>query len=327
MPEHWCAMAPKRRRFRPFRWLLGLLFLLFAAVNTLAAFHAWKFTHYDPELTGDVRADEFTARQKLRAALTGVSLPRPVNTSFPSADYEDVFLDVPTGQMHAWWVPVKDSRGTVVLFHGYGASAGSVLDRGGAFRRMGFSTLLVDFTGSGESSGTATTIGWTEAAEVRAAADWASKKSGGNPVHLFGVSLGAAAVLKAVHEGARPASVILECPFGTLLQAVKNRCVIARIPPEPTAQLVTFWGGALHGFNAFRHNPQDYARSVQCPTLLLWGDRDDRVIRAETDAVFSALGGTKKLVVIPGAGHENLLAADRDRWTAAISAHLGVGEE
>lgn len=41
------------------------------------------------------------------------------------------------------------------------------------------------------------------------------------------------------------------------------------------------WGGWQQGFNGFRHNPVDYARRVRVPTLLMQGDRDDRVSVAE----------------------------------------------
>lgn len=305
--------------------LLRMLFRTFLTValllNILTAFHAYKFTHYDTEQEVKLTAEGLTTSQKVRAALMGVSLPRPANSTEPSDPFEDVVLDVPKGRIHCWWVPVEGATEAVILFHGYGDSKSSMVDRAGAFRRMGYHTMLVDFTGSGQSSGNVTTIGHHEGTEVRAALDWV-RTNHSDSVHLFGMSLGAAAILKAVHNGAQPASVILECPFGSLLQAVKNRCTMMQIPAFPVAHLLTFWGGVEHGFNAFKHNPQDYARSVRCPALLMWGETDDRVTRAETDAVYAGLAGPKKLVTLPGVGHENYLRADRTRWNEAVSSFL-----
>lgn len=309
---------------RLFRTTFYLALFAVILLNALAALHAYKFTHYDPEGGERPAADDLTTQQKIRAALTGVSLPRPENNSTPSDPFKDVVLEVAGGSVHCWWVPVEGAAQTVILFHGYGASKSSMVDRAGAFRRMGYHTLLVDFTGSGASSGLTTTIGHHEAEEVWAALDWV-KYSYGDSVHLFGTSLGAAAILKAVNDGARPTSIIVECPFGSLLQAVKNRCEMMQVPPFPVAHLLTFWGGVEHGFNAFAHNPQDYARSVQCPTLLMWGEADDRVIRAETNAVYAGLAGPKKLVTFPGVGHENYLRADRERWLSAVEAFLKNG--
>ncbi len=290
----------------------------------LAAFHAYKFTHYEAGAAVRTSADGMTLEQKIRAAVTGVSLPRPENETTPSDPFEDVILPHPNGRIHAWWVFAKGAKETVILFHGYGASKSSMVDRAGAFRRMGYNTMLVDFTGSGDSEGSTTSIGFKEGAEVRACLDWAVQNHRG-AVHLFGTSLGAAAILKAVADGAQPSSIILECPFGSLLQAVKNRCELVGIPPTPVAHLVTFWGGAELGFNAFEHNPQDYASAVRCPALLTWGEADERVIRTEIDAIYARLSGPKKLVTLPGVGHENYLRADRTLWLATVGAFLTDG--
>lgn len=313
-----------RRSFRPFRWLFSFIILVFLLLNGVLAFHAYKFTHYDPEQKDKLTPEGLTTDAKIRAALLGVSLPRPENTTEPSAAFQDIFLNVPQGRIHCWWVPEEGATSTVILFHGYGDSKSSMVDRAGAFRRMGYNTMLVDFTGSGQSSGNATTVGYKEGAEVRAAMAWV-RENHGERVHLFGMSLGAAAILKAVKEGAKPTSIILECPFATLLGAVQNRFAMMDIPDWPLAQILTFWGGAIHRFNAFRHNPADYARAVQCPALLMWGEADDRVLRRETDAIYAALAGPKMLATFPGVGHENYLRADRERWTDVVEDFLKDG--
>lgn len=313
-----------RRRFRPFRWLLSLAILVFVVLNALVAFHAYKFTHYDPDQDEKLTAEGMTTGDKIHAALFGVSLPRPENTTEPSAPFENVVLDVPEGQIHCWWVPEKGAKETVILFHGYGGSKAGWVDRAGAFRRMGYNTMLVDFTGSGQSTGNTTTIGFKEGAEVRVAMDWV-RAHHGQAVHLFGSSLGAAAILKAVNDGAQPTSVILECPFASLLQTVQNRFAMMDIPDWPLAQMLTFWGGVEHGFNAFDHNPAEYARAVRCPALLMWGEADDRVLRRETDAIYASLAGPKALVTFPGVGHENYLQAERERWTKVVKDFLQNG--
>ena len=309
---------------RLFRTAFHLALYVFVLLNGLLAFHAYKFTRYDPEQKEKLTAEGLTTPAKVRAALMGVSLPRPENVTAPSDPFKEVVLNVNGGRVHCWWVPEDGATESVILFHGYGDSKSSMVDRAGAFRRMGYNTMLVDFTGSGQSSGVVTTVGYKEAAEVRAALDWV-RANGGDSVHLFGMSLGAAAVLKAVNDGARPTSVILECPFATLLGAVQNRFAMMDVPDMPLAQMLTFWGGVLHGFNAFKHNPEDYARGVRCPALLMWGEADDRVLRRETDAIYAALGGPKTLVTFPGVGHENYLRADREHWLRVVRAFLEHG--
>src|SRR5262249_1798820 len=96
---------------------------------------------------------------------------------------------------------------------------------------LGYSTFLVDFRGSGGSGGNVTTIGVSEAEDVASAWEYARKLTPGQPVVLFGQSMGAAAVLRALSlRTAEPAAVVLECPFDRLLSTVENRFTSMGLP-------------------------------------------------------------------------------------------------
>ena len=60
-------------------------------------------------------------------------------------------------------------------------------------------------------------------------------------------------------------------------------------PSFPMANLLTYFGGIQLGFDAFAHNPSDYARKVTCPVLHLAGDHDDLVTNEETATIFNNL--------------------------------------
>ena len=86
--------------------------------------------------------------------------------------------------------------------------------------------------------------------------------------------------------------------------------------------LLVFWGGVENGFWAFSHNPVRYAEDINCPTLLMYGARDERVSRAEIDEIFANVDGPKELIVFEDAGHENYLLKYRDEWTRDIQLFL-----
>lgn len=88
------------------------------------------------------------------------------------------------------------------------------------------------------------------------------------------------------------------------------------------ANLLVFWGGVQNGFNAFKHNPVDYAKHITCPVLLLSGEKDDRVSIREIDSIFNNLAGKKKLKTYPLAGHENYLNKYKDEWTNVIKTFI-----
>jgi pimeloyl-ACP methyl ester carboxylesterase len=115
----------------------------------------------------------------------------------------------------AWYC--NRGRGTpvVILFHGYSAEKTSLLGEARAFFDLGASVMLVDFRGSGGSSESYTTVGVREAEDVAVALHYARRRLSHGNVFLFGRSMGAAAILRAVHaHGTQPDGVILEAVFG-----------------------------------------------------------------------------------------------------------------
>ncbi len=300
---------------------LFALIVLLVLANIIAGFHAYKFTHFSTGLKSGTR-DESTLslREKMKAVLFGVSLPRPVNSQ-PDAPFETIALQS-NKRIECWLMPADSAIGTVILFHGYGGSKSGLLGEAAIFRRLHYNTFLADFMGSGGSEGMQTTIGFKEAAQVKTCVEYIAGK-GERHIILFGASMGAAAILKAVHDdGLQVNGLILECPFGTMLQTVRNRFRIVGLPHFPMANLLVFWGGMINGFNAFNHNPEDYARSIRCPTLLMHGARDPKVSESETSAIYTRLVGPKRLVRFPDAGHSDYLAQYEQEWTHAVDSFL-----
>jgi uncharacterized protein len=182
--------------------------------------------------------------------------------------------------------------------------------------------LLVDFTGSGGSEGNSTTIGFWEAQEVKDCYDHI-KNTGEKNIFLFGTSMGAAAILKCLNDHPiQPAAILLECPFGSMYQTVCARFKRMGYPAFPMAGILLFWGSVQHRFWAFSHNPITYASRVQCPALLMYGEKDDRVSRQETTRIYSNLAGKKQLMLFPECGHESYVTNYKDNWAKAVFSFL-----
>jgi alpha-beta hydrolase superfamily lysophospholipase len=313
-----------------FLWLLLILLLI---LNGIAYLHAYRFTHFaeaNPAAvafpkTTDLRT--LSPGQMAKALLTGVPLPRPENKQTPTLPYTEVRLQ---GQktLGAWYLPVQNPKGTVALFHGYGGDKSRMLSKAEAFVQLGYNALLVDFMGSGTSEGNSTSIGFWEAEQVKTAYRYLLEQDA-EPIYLFGTSMGAVAIMKAMQDyPLEPAGLILESPFGSMQRAVENRFRIVGAPAFPMAHLLLFWGGLQQGFNAYAHNPTAYARSISTPTLLLYGEQDDRVDREEIDEILANLQGEKALRTYPQAGHENYLIKYREEWTRDVEAFLRLtGQE
>jgi hypothetical protein len=290
-------------------------------MNVVAFFHAYKFTHFDASRIRTRNAGDLSVAQKVGLALVGVDNPRPINKTKPQHPFKTIKIKS-NKEIECWLFKQSEAKGTVALFHGYGGEKSSMLDKAAVFEELGYNTLLVDFMGCGGSEGNQTTIGYKEAEQVKSCFDYL-KENGEQNIVLFGTSLGATAIMKAVNDyQLKVSSIIIECPFGTMLQTVKNRFSSMSIPSFPMAHLLVFWGGVQNGFNAFGHNPIDYATNIKCPTLLFYGEKDEKVTAQETQRIFENLNGTKQLVSFPLAGHENYLTKYEKEWTDAVGAFL-----
>lgn len=304
-----------------FQLILILLFVLIA--NVLAVVHAYRFTHFSREEGPRINhPDELNGMQKIKTLFTGVVMPRPVNQQVPHLPYQHVVLPTQEGNIRCWYIPSAENKGVVALFHGYGAEKSAMLPRATELHKMGFNTLLVDFTGAGASAGERTTIGFYEAEQVVTVFKYLTQ-AGHKRITLFGTSMGAAAIFKAQHDYQLPVSgIIAECPFGTMLQTVQARFAVMQLPAFPFANLMVFWGGTLNGFNAFNHNPADYALAVKCPVLLLHGGKDNRVSIAEIETIYRNLSGEKTLRVYPLSGHESYLLRYANEWRRDVLVFL-----
>ena len=305
--------------------IAGLVLLGILLLNVIAYNHAYQFTHFSKSGVRQ-KPEELSAFEKFDILLTGIDNPRPNNTVVPEQEYQTVIIQSEE-LLEGWVVKAKEEVGVVILFHGYSGNKSGNLRYSQEFNRLGYSTLLIDFMGSGGSTGNTTTIGFKEAKDVVASFQYVAKHFPDKPIVLFGSSMGAVAIMKAVDkEGIDPGKIILECPFGTMKATVENRFAAMGVPAFPFAHLLTFYGGFINGFDAFEHNPVEYARSISVPTLMLYGQKDNRVSIDEVNSIFENLLGEKELVVFADSGHENYLINNSEEWTAEVKDYLQQGK-
>ncbi len=255
----------------------------------------------------------------VKALFLGADVPRPQNITQPNVPFEEIWLENNNGKLHSWWMKQDSTRGTIALFHGYGAPKSSLLPYAYAFLEMGFNVFMMDTSGSGDSEGNHCTIGFKEGKDVRTAMDFLQGKNSQKPIYLFGESMGAASILRGMaEEGANPDAIIIQCPFESMATATKSRFENMGVPFFGLGHMLVFWGGVQNGFNAFEHSPSEYAKKVEVPTLFFWGAKDDRVRKSETDAVFGNIKGKKELVILENVGHSGHIHIEPAKWKVRV---------
>ncbi len=207
-------------------------------------------------------------------------------------------------------------RGTLVYLHGVAdnrASGAGVIDR---FGKRGFDVVAYDSRAHGESGGEACTYGYFEKHDLRRVLDTVEP----GPIVLIGTSLGAAVALQAAAQDRRVTAVVAAEVFSDLRTVATERA-----PFFFTRRIV---GEALqfaeqHGrFDVDAVSPVAAAAAITNPVLLIHGADDTDTRPDHSRRVLAALAGPKRLILVPGARHNESLRDDVwgeiERWLDGV---------
>jgi uncharacterized protein len=296
-------------------------------VNAIAFIQARSMTHFVEDAKRTPPPEKLSRHEKLKLLLTGVTLPRPQNLITPQdidLEFDRHYIALNTRErLEGWFIPGDSAQGVVVMFPPYATSKSALLKPAQILHEMGFSIFMVDFRGVGDSTGSETKLGYGEAADVVAAVEYVEQNWQGRPMVLYGTSMGASAVMRAiaVHE-VKPKAVILESPFDRLLSTVRHRFDAMGVPSFPAAELLVFWGGVQQRIDGFGHNPVDYAKRINVPVLVMYGRQDQRVTLKEIETILSNFPGKKRLMVMDGKGHGSLASDNDAAWRTEVNQFL-----
>jgi len=299
---------------------------LVVLVNVVAYNHAYQFSHFDISQNEKTKKpEELTFLAKLKVLFVGISNPKPINKNKPDSKFETVKIKTHRDYtLETWQLKVPDSRGTVLLFHGYTGKKSDLLYEATVFSDLGYNSVLVDFYGSGGSDGNETTVGYYEAQDVVNVYKYI-KKQGEDKIVLYGPSMGAVSIANAVaNYEIKPNAIILECPYGKLLTTVKNRFDIMGVPAFGFAELLVLWGGVQNGYWGFSMNTIEFAKDIQTSTLIMHGKDDKRANLEEVKEIYENLKGTKKLKIFEDVKHESYSKSFPVKWRSEIDQFLSA---
>jgi alpha-beta hydrolase superfamily lysophospholipase len=320
------AARPRTAAARLRRAALGLLALLFGATNLVVYHHARGMVVLVDGAPPPPHLSALTDGEKLKLVLLGATLARPQPKRSP-ADFgltaQEVQIPPIDGPpLRADLVVADGGVGTLILLHGYLGARDQLLPVAAWAQGQGWSSLLVDQRGSGESGGDRTSIGRLEAYDAAAAVAWARANRPG-PVVIYGFSMGAAAAIGAVaRAGAQPDGLVLEGCYADLREAVGWRVALMGLPERPLSEWLGVWGSVVLGANLLAQSPEEDARRVHVPTLLLHGADDPRAPADHGRRIEAGLQGPRRLVVLPDTGHQLGVDHAPAPWAAAVAALL-----
>ncbi len=214
----------------------------------------------------------------------------------PPAGMTETRLHTEDGEtLVIWSAPPKPGKALVVYFHG---NAGNLAARSGrfeAFMRQGFGIVAAGYRGSSGSTGKATESALR--ADARLLRTKAARIAGAASVIYYGESLGSAVAISLAVEVA-PAALVLEAPFASIAAMARH----------------LYGSAALARVMASQWPSVERITRLEAPLLILHGDLDTLVPRAQVQAVFDAAGSAdKRLLTIETAGHNDVWQVEAQR--------------
>ncbi|PYJ93590.1 MAG: hypothetical protein DME54_09810 [Verrucomicrobia bacterium] len=224
--------------------------------------------------------------------------------------------------VHGWWCPIQNRRGAVLLLPGIRANRLSMIDRARFLHRAGYSVLLIDFQATGETKGDHITFGWKESRDVLAAINFVRHIDPTARVAIIGSSLGGVAALLATPP-LRVDGLVLEEVYPTIEIATRNRMenYLGRVGRILTPVLLNQLQWRL-GVSASQLRPVDHIANVECPVLIMSGEKDRNSRPSDTQMLFERARSPKQLWFVPNAGHVDLHRAARVDYESRVLAFL-----
>jgi len=197
-----------------------------------------------------------------------------------------------------------------------------MVSRAQLLMQNGFSVLLIDLQGHGETPGDTITLGWRESDDAHAALDWLRLSAPSRRVGVIGCSLGGAAVLLGPQPSGYDA-VVLEAVYPRVSRAVENRIRIRLGPLAPvlTPLLLVQLQPRLH-ISVADLEPIRAIAKLGSPVLVVAGSNDEHTTLGESRELFVAASPPKELWIVGGARHEDFLAFDPAGYEHHVVAFL-----
>lgn len=195
-------------------------------------------------------------------------------------------------RLHGWYFTARtnpDTAPTILYFHGNGGNITNIDWVGRRFAERDYNILLFDYRGYGRSEGSC-----VSEIELYADGDAAvaflidEKKIDPSRIVLYGQSLGTT-VAADLASRKQYGAVILE-------SGLSSASSIARVA-------LPWLPSALHFLGRNRFDSARKLAQVKSPVLVTHGDPDEVLPTEEGRKLFAAAMEPKKLIIVPGAGH------------------------
>ena len=226
--------------------------------------------------------------------------------------YEDVYIavenaDGQTERIHSWWVPGPNPDSNVLLYlHGSALNMGANVNALRRLHNLGFAVLIVSYRGYGLSDGEFPSETQLYA---DAEASWnylvVNRAKSPKAIYIYGHSIGGAVAIDLAVRNPDAAGLIVESTFTSIIDVARLK---TRYRLFPLNLLVD------QRFESLEKVP-----NLRIPALYIHGTDDHLIPFEMSRLLYARTPDHKRLVLIPGGGHNNSATVGGKAYLAAVS--------
>lgn len=243
------------------------------------------------------------------------------------AESSDQYLESEDGlTLHAYRVEGTAEHRYAIFCHGYQNNATGMASYAKHFADQGYTVLLPDARGHGESEGDYIGMGWHERRDV---IGWINAILAEDPeaeLILYGVSMGAATVMMTSGEADLPANVkciVEDCGYTSVWDEFAEQLdQLYGLPPFPILNAFDVVCRIRAGYSIVEASAVDQVAKSHTPTLFIHGEEDTFVPFRMLDVVYNAAACEKEKLVVPGAAHAQSAETDPELYWGTVDAFV-----
>jgi fermentation-respiration switch protein FrsA (DUF1100 family) len=207
-------------------------------------------------------------------------------------------------QIAAWYIPSEQNQRAIILVHGRDNSrtngfVNEFVPFASTLQEAGFSVMMIDLRGHGESEDARYTFGINERRDILGAVDWLEAQ-GYLPgrIGVLGYSLGGASVIGAAAEEQDIGAVWIDSAFADVKPVIEGAWKVDSGLPQVLLYPTEWMIRILYGFDITASHPVDEIGNIAPRPIFIAHCKEDKMIPiSHMDQLMAAAQNTQTWII------------------------------